>query len=112
MPNGQHNIDLTVQVSNTYQFIGGNDGNGNCSNSVGQGAAPVLITLVAPAGYRITSVDLSGTGASQMRAQVTGQGQSATITNPCSAAADVDYTVNVSTPGGGTIGCHPKIVNT
>jgi hypothetical protein len=25
--------------------------------------------------------------------------------------ADVDYTVNVETPGGGNIPCHPRIVN-
>jgi len=115
MPNGPHNVTLTVDSSNQYGFIGGNDRNGNCRNTVGQGAAPVQITLCAPDGYQITSVglvDVQGSGSSQMRTQVTGRGQSAVITNPCTADADVEYTVNVQTAGGATIPCHPKIVNT
>jgi hypothetical protein len=112
MPNSRHNVDLTVDSSNQYQFTGGSDGHGNCNNRVNQGAAPVQVTLLAPNGYRITSVDLSGSGSSQMSAQVTGQGQSAVVTNPCTSSADVDYTVNVAVPGGGNIPCHPKIVNT
>jgi hypothetical protein len=47
-----------------------------------------------------------------MNPQVTGNGQSATITNPCTAAANVDYTVNVVASDGTNIACHPKIVNT
>jgi hypothetical protein len=43
---------------------------------------------------------------------VTGNGQSATIANPCSAPANVDYTVNVAASDGTSIACHPKIVNT
>jgi hypothetical protein len=112
MPNGPHNVDLTVNSSSQYEFTGGNEGNGNCSNAVDQGAAPVQITLSAPNGYRITSVDLAGSGSSQMRTQVTGQGQSAVIINPCTAPADVDYTVNVTTAAGVSIPCHPRIVNT
>lgn len=112
MPNGPHSVDLSVSSSTQYQFTGGNDGSGNCSNAVGQGSAPVRITLSAPSGYKITSVDLSGSGRSQMTTKVTHKGQSAVITNPCTAAADVDYTVNVATPGGGNVACHPKIVNT
>lgn len=112
MPNGPHNVDLTVDASNQYQFTGGNQGNGNCRNAVGQGAGPVQVTLGAPAGYKITSVTLSGTGAGQMNSQVTGNGQSAVITNPCRDPADVDYTVNVTTSSGAVISCHPKIVNT
>ena len=119
MPNGPNNVDLTIDSSNGYEFSGGNQGSGNCQNTVGQGAAPVLLTLSAPTGYSIRAmndtppgVQLSGTGAGQMNATVTGQGQSATITNPCTSAADVDYTVNVKTASGGNIACHPKIVNT
>jgi hypothetical protein len=119
MPNGPRNVTLTVDSTNGYQFNGGTQGNGDCNNAVGQGAAPVLVTLSAPAGYRIrgmndepSGVQLSGTGSSQMNSQVTGNGRSATITNPCTAAADVDYTVNVAAPDGTNIACHPKIVNT
>ena len=115
MPNGPHNVTLTVDSSNNFQFTGGSDGRGKCENRVGQGAAPVQITLSAPNGYQITSVGLvdeEGSGSSQMRTQVTGQGQSAVITNPCTANANVEYTVNVQTSGGTTIPCHPKIVNT
>lgn len=119
MPNGQHNVDLTIDAAGRYQFTGGSQGNGNCQNSVGQGAGPVLVTLQAPAGYDIRDmsddppgVQLSGSGTSQMGAHVAGNGNSATITNTCVAAADVDYTVNVKTPDGSNIACHPKIVNT
>jgi hypothetical protein len=119
MPNGPRNVTLTVDSTNGYAFTGGTQGNGDCNNAVGQGAAPVLVTLSAPAGYRIRGmndeppgVQLSGTGSSQMNSQVTGQGQSATIANPCTAAANVDYTVNVVASDGTNIACHPKIVNT
>ena len=57
-------------------------------------------------------VQLSGTGTSQMSSHVTGNGQSATIANPCTAPANVDYTVNVAASDGTNIACHPKIVNT
>jgi hypothetical protein len=112
MPNGQHNVGLTVDASDQYQLAGGNQGNGKGQNAVGQGAGPVQITLDAPAGYRIASVVLSGTGVGQIRFQVAGSGQSAVITNPCREPADVDYTVNVTSSNGATIPCHPKIVNT
>jgi hypothetical protein len=119
MPNGPRNVTLTVDSQNGYSFTGGTQGNGDCNNAVGQGAAPVLVTLSAPAGCRIRGmndeppgVQLSGTGSSQMNPQVTGNGQSATITNPCTAAANVDYTVNVVASDGTNIACHPKIVNT
>ena len=119
MPNGPHNVDLTVDATHQYQFTGGSQGNGDCRNTVGQGAAPVLITLIAPAGYSIRDmsdnppgVQLSGSGSSQMRPSVAGVGQSATIINPCTAAADVDYTVNVKASDGTNIACHPRIVNT
>lgn len=112
MPNGPHNVDLTIDESDAYEFAGGNKGKGNCENAVGQGAAPVQITLHAPDGYKIASVTLSGTGDGQMKSHVAGNGQSAGITNPCRAPADVDYTVNVTTSSGATIPCHPKIVNT
>ena len=118
MPNSPHNVDLRIDASNQYSFSGGSEGSGNCRNAIGQGAAPVQITLDAPAGYRIRDmgdslpgVQLTGTGTEQMRSSVSGQGRSANITNTCVAPADVDYTVNVETPGGGNIPCHPRIVN-
>ena len=118
MPNSPHNVTLRIDASNQCSFSGGSEGGGNCRNAVGQGAAPVQITLDAPPGYRIRNmgdsppgVQLTGTGAEQMRPSVSGQGQSANIANPCTDRADVDYTVNVETPNGGNIACHPKIVN-
>jgi hypothetical protein len=118
MPNGPHNVDLTIGAGNQYQFTGGSQGNGNCQNGVGQGASPVQVTLAAPAGYKIRDmsdnppgIQLSGTGTSQMGAHVAGNGGSATITNTCVDAADVDYTVNVKAADGSNIACHPKIVN-
>ena len=118
MPNSPHNVDLHIDASKQYSFSGGNEGNGNCSNAIGQGAAPVQITLDAPQGYRIRAmsdsppgVGLAGTGTGQMNPSVSGQGRSANITNTCKDPADVDYTVNVETPSGGNIACHPKIVN-
>jgi hypothetical protein len=47
-----------------------------------------------------------------MNSHVTGNGQSATIANPCTAPANVDYTVNVAASDGTNIACHPKTVNT
>jgi len=118
MPNSPHNVDLHVDASNQYSFSGGSEGNGNCRNEVGQGAAPVQITLKAPDGYRIRAmsdsppgVGLAGKGAEQMKPSVAGHGRSANIANPCKDPADVEYTVNVETPDGGNIACHPKIVN-
>jgi hypothetical protein len=118
MPNSPHNVDLRIDASNRYSFSGGSEGSGNCRNDVGQGAAPVQITLEAPDGYRIRAmsdstpgVQLTGTGTEQMRPTVSGQGQSANIVNSCVAPANVDYTVNVETPDGGNIACHPRIVN-
>ena len=119
MPNSPHNVDLRIDESNQYSFSGGSEGNGNCRNVAGQGAAPVQITLKAPAGYRIRAmsdsppgVGLTGDGEGQMKPSVSGQGQSANIANTCVDPADVDYTVNVETPNGGNIACHPRIVNT
>ena len=119
MPNSPHNVSLRVAASNQYSFSGGSEGSGNCRNAVGQGAAPVQITLEAPTGYRIRAmsdsppgVQLTGTGTGQMRLSVSGQGQSANIANTCVDPADVDYTINVETPDGGNIPCHPRIVNT
>lgn len=120
MPNGPNNVDLTIDANGNYRFTGGNDGgNGNCKNPHGEGAAPVLITLNAPAGYSIRAmtddppgIQLSGTGVDQMAGHVAGNGQSANISNTCVALADVDYTVNVDRPQGPYIACHPKIVNT
>ena len=118
MPNSPHNVDLSIDASNQYSFSGGSEGNGSCRNVVGQGAAPVQVTLDAPAGYRIRAmgdsppgVGLTGTGTGQMRPSVSGQGQSANIANTCMAQADVDYTINVETPDAGNLACHPKIVN-
>lgn len=118
MPNGPHNVDLTIDASNNYSFSGGSDGKGNCNNRVGQGAGPVQVTLHAPDGYRINDmtavprgITLSGAGSSQMDPHVTGNGQSANIINPCASSADVDYTVNVKASDGTIIACHPKIVN-
>lgn len=119
MPNGPQNVDLTVEGVGNFHFTGGNEGNGNCSSPHGQGAAPVLVTLIAPAGYRIRDmsdtppgVELSGPGVEQMSAHVAGNGASATISNTCVAPAQVDYFVNVRAPDGTPIRCHPKIVNT
>jgi hypothetical protein len=119
MANGPHSVRLTIYASGTYKFTGGTDGKGNCRNKVGKGKAPVLITLDAPAGYRINAmgavprgVKLSGTGQSKMKAHVAGNGQSATITNPCKAKAKVKYVVKVTAPDGSIVSCHPKIVNT
>ena len=119
MPNSPHNVTLSIDAANHYSFSGGSEGGGNCRNAVGQGAAPVQVTLRAPDGYRIRAmgdsppgVELAGTGAGQMKPSVSGQGQSANIANTCVAAADVDYTINVETPDGGNLACHPKIVNT
>ena len=118
MPNSPHNVDLRIDESNQYSFSGGSEGSGNCRNAVGQGAAPVQITLKAPDGYRIRAMSdtppglqLTGTGLEQMRPSVSGQGQSANIANTCVDPAEVDYTVNVETPRGGNIACHPRIVN-
>lgn len=119
MPNSPHNVSLRIDASNQYSFSGGSDGSGNCRNAVGQGAAPVQVTLDAPTEYRIRAmsdsppgVGLTGIGTGQMRPSVSGQGQSANIANTCVAQADVDYTINVETPNGGNLACHPKIVNT
>lgn len=119
MSNNPHSVTLTIDADGGHEFTGGTDNHGNCNNDTNQGAAPVHITLSAPSGYRIQDmgnippgVQLSGTGKEQMGPQVTGQGQSAIITNPCTSRAEVDYTVNVRTPAGGNIPCHPKIVNT
>lgn len=112
MPNGQHKVTLTVDSSNRFQFTGGTDRHGKCENRVRDGAAPVKITLAAPEGYTITSVDLVGKGSAQMKADVIGDGKSAKIDNKCEDKADVEYTVNVTTSGGINIPCHPRIVNT
>jgi len=119
MPNSPHNVDLRIDASNQYSFSGGSEGNGNCFNAIGQGAAPVQITLEAPVGYRIRAmsdsppgVGLAGNGAEKMKPSVAGNGRSANIANPCVDPADVEYTVNVETPDGGNIPCHPRIVNT
>lgn len=118
MPNGTHNVVLTFYPPSNYSFSGGSDGKGKCENRVNQGAAPVQITLTAVDGCSINDMSadppgivLSGPGSSQMRATVTGNNLAAIITNPCTSTADVDYTVNVMTPNGTVIPCHPKIVN-
>ena len=81
MPNGPRNVTLTVDSANGYQFNGGTQGNGDCNNAVGKGAAPVLVTLSAPTGYRIRGmndqppgVQLSGAGSSQMNSMRPGMG--------------------------------------
>ena len=102
------------QAGDTGQLYGSVSTRDIADALIGEGfhVARSQITLNAPSGYQIASVDVSGSGSSQMRTQVTGQGQSAVIINPCTAPADVDYTVNVTTAAGVNIPCHPRIVNT
>jgi hypothetical protein len=62
MPNSPHNVSLRIAASDQYSFSGGSEGSGNCRNAVGQGAAPVQITLEAPTGYRIRAMSDSPPG--------------------------------------------------
>jgi len=116
MPNGPNNVNLTVDSSYGYQYSGGTEGNGDVHSIAGQGQAPVLITLHAPTGFNIVSVDfrdLIGHIADTLSYRVTGNGGSARIDNPCTAKGEAKYTVNVvDSSNGRTVACDPKIVNT
>lgn len=117
--NKTRKVRLEITAPKGYRFFGGNLGHGECKNRIGGGKAPTVIKLDAPAGYRIRAmsdsphgVTLTGSGKQQMKARVGKGGLSATIENKCVGDADVDYKVNVRTPSGGNVSCHPKIVNT
>jgi len=124
MSNKDHNISLSVMPSQSpdYQFAGGNGRKpGDVESGMGQGVVHIFVQLVnPPSGYRIRDmnenppgVQFAGTGVGQLSADLQNDGR-AKITNKCEAGVyvDVDYTINVSGPGGTNIACHPKIVNT
>ncbi len=111
MSNSPNRVTLTVNSDDTYVFSGGNQGNGNVTYSVGGGQAAITIDLVAPRGYSIASIDFDGTGVDNVRYNITQNGGGAVIIDTCNTPATVDYTVNVTTSGGGSIPCHPRIVN-
>ena len=112
MSNKDHKITLTVDASYSWSYSGGNDGGGNVKNKAKDGKADVDITLSAPDGFSIVSVDISGPGSGQMSFKITGNGKKAKIDNPCTEAADVYYQVNVVDSSTGTnVACDPRIVN-
>jgi hypothetical protein len=112
MPNSDQQITLNVNDDHSWSYSGGNDGNGNVSNKVGQGPSKLHITLNASANFEIVNADFSGTGLSNFTQRVHSQGRKLQIDNTCASAADVYYQVNVKdTSNGNIILCDPKIVN-
>ncbi len=114
MANSDQNVTLTVDASYNWSYSGGNDGGGgNVKNKTNDGKADIDITLSAPNGFNIVSVDISGPGSEQMSRSITGGGKKAKINNPCTAPADAYYQVNVvDSSTGTTVACDPRVVNT
>ena len=112
MANKDHKITLTVDASYNWSYSGGNDGGGNVKNKSKDGKADIDISLSAPNGFSIVSIDISGEGSGQMSYKIIGGGKKAKIDNPCTEDADVYYQVNVVDSSTGTdVACDPKIVN-
>jgi hypothetical protein len=111
MSNNPNSVNLTVNADNSYSFSGGNQGDGNVIYIQGGGQAAIQVDLSAPSGYKITSVNFSGTGSDNFSYHITQNGGGAVIQDTCNDVADVDYTVNVSSSTGANIPCHPNIKN-
>ncbi len=111
MSNSEHKITLTVDA-NGYSYSGGNDGgNGDAKNKIGKGAAPMHITLDAPKSYKITDVEFSGSGVTNLSFKIQND-KKVKIENSCTSEADVKYSVIVmDTATGNTTLCDPRVVN-
>lgn len=111
MPNSDQQISLSVQNGN-YSYSGGNKGNGNVENKVGQGPSKIHITLNAGSNYFLKNVQFQGSGQENFSFDIKGNERRVDINDNCQSSADVKYTVIVGdNTGGPDVLCDPKIVN-
>lgn len=111
MANSDQQVSLSVQ-NGTYQYSGGNKGNGNVENKIGQGPSKIHISLNAASNYSITRVTFQGPGQEYFSYDIKGNERRVDIDDSCEGAADVKYTVVVSDSNGGAdVMCDPRIVN-
>jgi hypothetical protein len=111
MPNSDQQVSLSVQ-NGSYQYSGGNKGNGNVENKVGQGPSKIHISLNAASNYFIKDVLLQGSGVQYFSFNINGNERKVTIDDDCTGPADVKYTVVVGDNNGGAdVMCDPRIVN-
>ena len=111
MPNSDQQVSLSVQNGN-YQYSGGNKGNGNVENSVGQGPSKIHISLNAASNFFIKDVQFQGSGQENLSFNINGNERRVTVDDNCQTPADVKYTVIVGDSNGGPdVLCDPRIVN-
>ena len=111
MPNSDQQVSLSVQ-NGSYQYSGGNKGNGNVENKVGQGPSKIHINLSAEPNYFIKNVQFQGSGQENFTFNINGNERKVIIDDDCTSPADVKYTVVVGDSNGGAdVMCDPRIVN-
>lgn len=112
MPNSDQQIQLSVNAGG-YSYSGGNRGNGNVENGVGQGPSKIHISLNAASNFFIRDVAFRGDGQENFAININGNERRVTIDDNCRTPADVKYSVIVGDSSGGPdIDCDPRIVNT
>lgn len=111
MPNSDQQISLSVQDGN-YSYSGGNQGNGNVENKIGQGPSKIHVSLNAASNYFIKTVQFQGAGQENFSFDVKGNERRVDIDDSCQSAADVKYTVVVGDSNGGPdVQCDPRVIN-
>ena len=111
MANSDQQVSLSVQNGN-YQYSGGNKGNGNVENNVGQGPSKIHVTLNAAPNFFIKNVQFQGSGQENFSFDIKGNERRVDIDDSCQSAADVKYTVIVGDSSGGPdVLCDPQIIN-
>lgn len=111
MPNSDQQVSLSVQ-NGGYQYSGGNKGNGNVENSVGQGPSKIHVSLNAASNYFIKDVQFQGSGLENFSFDIKGNERRVDIDDNCQSPADVKYTVIVGDSNGGPdVLCDPRVVN-
>ena len=111
MSNSDQQVSLSVQ-NGTYQYSGGNKGNGNVENNVGQGPSKIHVTLNAATNYFIKNVQFQGSGQENFSFDIKGNERRVDIDDNCQTSANVKYTVVVGdSSGGADVLCDPQIIN-
>lgn len=98
----------------SYQYTGGDadTNNGTVTCTVGNGNAPINLSLIADRRYEIDSVGFTGDDASQLTTQGNAP-RSRVINDRNTAPINANYKVNVIDTANGNVSipCDPSIVN-
>lgn len=111
---GWINTTASNGATYSYQYTGGDPAtnNGTVTCTVGNGNAPINLSLVADSRYQIGTIGFTGDDAAQLTTQGNAP-RSRVINDKNTAAINANYKVNVidTLNGNVTVPCDPPIIN-